>query len=304
MPQKVILDVDSGGDDAVAIMAAGHHPGLDLQAVCVCFGNAPLSRTLENTLRTISLAELEQVPVYAGSEDPLIGPVLDTLPIQHGLLPFPETALSPQAQHAVNFLVDYYSSKKGPETIYVPVGPLTNLALALRLAPVIKQRIPRIVMMGGAYIEGNTTPSAEFNIMADPEAAQIVFSSGIPITMVGLEVTAQALITPDEAREIRALNTPWAEAAGKLIEENAQWFIDHLGWKGGQIFDACTIAAVIDPQVLTTKPMRVEIELNGVLTRGRTVADISGFRKKMPNVDVGVEIDTPRFIDILKSSLQ
>jgi inosine-uridine nucleoside N-ribohydrolase len=202
----------------------------------------------------------------------------------------------------VDFLVDYYLGPHGPDTYYVPLGPQTNLALALRLEPKIAERIPRIVTMAGAYLEGNTTPSAEFNILADPEAAHIAFHSGIPITMVGLEVTSQALVTLDDAAKLGQLETPWAKIASTIIRDEIQWFIDNLGWDGGQIYDACAVAAIIDPDVLETKPMRVDVELQGELTRGRTVADISGFHFA-PNVDVGVNINRDRFMQILFEGL-
>lgn len=304
MAQKIILDVDTGSDDAVAMLLAGYHPGLDLVAVTVTHGNAPLGITLDNTLRLIEAGGLEHVPVYAGATLALVGDPPPRLPSQRATLALPEPSLTSQHQRAAEFLIEYYLGPEGPETIYSPLGPQTNLALALRLAPEIANRIPRIVTMGGAYLEGNTTPSAEFNILADPEAASIVFKSGIPITMVGLEVTGQALVTLEDAAEIESLGTPWAELAAHLIRGEVQWFIDKLGGTGGQIFDACAVAAVCQPDILDTKAMHVAIELNGTLTRGRTVADISGYQKKLPNVDVGVGIDRKRFLAFLVDALR
>lgn len=304
MPQKIILDVDTGGDDAVAILLAGHHPGSELAAVTVVHGNGPLATTLENTLRVIEAGGLGKVPVYAGAELPLVAEPLATDPIQSATLPFPETVLKPQAKRAVDFLIEYYLDPAGLETIYAPVGPQTNLALALRLEPRLAERIPRIITMAGAYLEGNTTPSAEFNVLVDPEAAHIVFNSGIPITMVGLEVTAQALVTLEDADRLEVLGSPWAIAAAKLIRSEVQWFIDNLGWSGGMIFDACAVAAALEPGILTTTPMHVDIELGGTLTRGRTVADISSHHHRPANVDVGVGIDRERFMQMLFEGLR
>ena len=304
MAQKIILDVDTGRDDAVAILMAGHHPSLDLVAVLPVHGNAPLETTLDNTLRTLEAGGLLHIPVYAGAATPLLGKIAPTLDVQRVNLPLPPATKQAAEKHAVEFLIDYYMGTEGPDTIYMPLGPQTNLALALRIEPRIAERIPRIVTMGGAYLEGNTTPSAEFNILADPEAAHIVFTAGIPITMVGLEVTARALVMPEDVERIRKIGTPWAEIAADLMAADVQWFVDHLGSEGGQIYDPCAVAAVLEPDVLTTKSMWVGIELQGALTRGRTVADISGKRSWKPNVDVGVDMDRERFVGILYDGLR
>jgi len=200
MAQKVILDVDTGCDDAVAMLMAGHHPALELVAVLPVHGNVHLVVTQENTLKMLSAGKLEHVPVYVGANAPLIGPIIAGDGDQIIRLPFPESHIQPQDKHAVKFLIDYYMSGEGADTIYMPIGPLTNLALALRIEPKLAERIPKIVTMGGAYIEGNTTPSAEFNILADPEAAHIVYSAGIPITMIGLEVTDKAEIRKEDLK--------------------------------------------------------------------------------------------------------
>lgn len=304
MPQKVILDVDTGGDDAVAILLAGHHSALQLVAVTVTHGNAPIKTTLQNTLRVIQVGKLEHVPVYAGAANPLVGPIAPTFPFQRALLPLPKTKLVPQQERAAEFLINYYLGPKGPDTIYMPLGPQTNLALALRLEPKIARRIPQIVTMGGAYIKGNITPSAEFNIYADPEAANIVFNSGIPITMVGLEVTAQALVAMSDLDAISNLGTPWATAAATIMRNEVSWFIEKLGWDGGEIFDALAVAVVINPLVVTTQPMEVNIELHGQFTRGRTVTDSNSFHKQHQNANVGIKADRGLFLEILKNGLQ
>lgn len=301
--QKIILDVDTGYDDAVAILLAGHHPALELVAVTVTHGNAPLAITLDNTLRVMEAGKLGHVPVFAGAERALVTTPAPTSPHQQAVLPLPTPTIKAQAGHAVDFLIEHYLGLDGPGTIYVPVGPQTNLALALRLEPRLVARIPRIVTMGGAYIEGNTTPSAEFNILADPEAAHIVFSAGIPLTMVGLEVTAQGLITFEKVDRLRALDTPWAQVAAELVANQIRPWVENRGWIGGQVFDVCAVAAVIEPAILETKAMRVDIELRGQFTYGRTVADISGHHGQTSNVDVGVGIDGERLRQILTEGL-
>ncbi|HEY60799.1 MAG TPA: ribonucleoside hydrolase [Anaerolineae bacterium] len=303
MAQKVILDVDTGGDDGVALLLAGHHPALDLAAVTPVHGNAPLPVTLDNTLRVLEAGKLTHIPVYAGSHYPIVAPALETSATQRATLPLPAPSMKQQAKGAVDFLIEYYLGADGPDTIYMPLGPQTNLALALRIEPVLAERIPRIVTMAGAYLEGNTTPSAEFNILADPEAASIVFRSGIPISMIGLEVTASALVTAEDVDKVRKLNTLWAEAAALLMYRDVKWFRSHWGWKGGQIFDAVAVASVIDPDLVKTCRMHVEIELRGEYTRGRTVADISGRHGHKKNVDVGLKADRGRFLQILMEGL-
>jgi inosine-uridine nucleoside N-ribohydrolase len=304
MPQKVILDVDTGCDDAVAMLMAGHHPDLDLVAVLPEHGNAPLEATLDNTLRLLSAGKLEHVPVYIGAESPLIGPIIAGSGDQIVRLPFPQSDIKPQEKPAALFLIDYYMSGEGKDTIYLPIGPLTNLALALRIEPRLADRIPRIVTMGGAYLEGNTTPSAEFNILADPEAAFIVYEAGIPITMIGLEVTAMAEIWRPDVERYRALKTPWADVAAVIIDLVIDIQSKYPGRTGAIIYDACAVAAVIEPDVVETKAMHVDIELTGTYTRGRTVADISGRKKPRKNVDVGVSINRDRFLKILEESLR
>ena len=302
MRQKVILDVDTGCDDAVALLLAGHHPDIELVAALPVHGNAPLAQTLDNTLRLLCAGKLEHVPVYAGASHPLVGPILAGDGDQVIKLPFPEPTIKPQPKHAVNFLIDYYMSGEGKDTIYMPIGPLTNLALALRIEPRLKERIPAIVTMGGAY----ATSFAEFNIKADPEAAFIVYSAGIPIKMIGLEVTDVAQVLQSDVDSIRKIQTPWAIAAADVMDIVVEIHSKHFGHDGGIIFDACAVAAVIEPSVVKTVPMHIEIELTGTHTRGCTAAGsrFHGSGDKDANVEVGISIDRERFIQIMHESLK
>lgn len=305
MPQKVIIDVDTGGDDAVAILLAGYHPAVELVAVTCVEGNAPLDLVVRNSLAVLEQGKLAGVPVYAGLDRHMHTQPYPRDPDQERRLKLPEPTLKPAAGHAVDFLIDYYMSDAGPETILAPVAPLTNIAVALLREPRLAQRIPRMVMMGGAYTEGNTTASAEFNIYADPEAARIVFRAGIPIRLVGLEVTKQALLTLADAERISNYTNPGAKVAGALIYEEASWFIRNLGWEAGQVYDACAIAAVIQPDILQTKLAYCDIEVIGELTRGRTVCDFGYARRDLEaNVDVGVGIDQERFVAILDEAFR
>lgn len=300
MPTKVILDVDTGCDDAVAMLLAGHHPDIEFVAALPVHGNAPLAQTLDNTLRLLSAGKLEHVPVYVGAEHPLVGPIIAGDGDQVIKLPFPESPIKVQDKHAANFLIDYYMSDEGKDTVYMPVGPLTNLGLALRLEPRLKDKIPAIVTMGGAY----ATSFAEFNIKADPEAAFIVYRAGIPIKMIGLEVTDVAEVRQSDSDSIRKIGTPWAEAAADIMDIVIDIHTQHFNKDGGIIFDACAVATVIEPEVVKTEPMHVEIELTGTHTRGCTVASLRGHDNLPPNVDVGVSIDRDRFIEIMHEGLR
>jgi inosine-uridine nucleoside N-ribohydrolase len=304
MKQKLILDVDTGFDDAVAILLAGHHPALELAAVCVVHGNAPLVITLDNTLRVMRAGGLEHVPVYAGAARALVADPLRTDPLQHKRFDLPPATVEPQAQRAAEFLVNYYLGPDGPSTIYAPMGPQTNLALALQLEPRLTERIPRIVTMAGAYLEGNTTPSAEFNVLADPEAAHLVFSAGVPLTMVGLEACYQALITPADLAQLRSFTTPRAVMAADIMQPHVEWWLEVMQWAGGPVYDAVAVATLAEPALLQTKAAHVEIELHGTHTRGRTVADMIGWHQQPPNVAVAVKVNRARFIEVLFEGLR
>lgn len=298
MAQKVIMDVDTGCDDAVAMLLAGHHKDLELVAALPVHGNAPLEQTIDNTLRLLEVGKLADVPVYSGAEAPLIGPIIRGSGDQIVKLPFPPATIKPQPKHAANFLIDYYMSGAGDDTIFMPIAPLTNLALALRIEPRLKDRIPRIVTMGGAY----SSNFAEFNIAADPEAAYMVYTSGIPITMVGLEVTDIAKVLQSDVDSIRSLNTPWAIAAADVMDIVVDIHMKH-GLGGAIIYDACAVAALIEPSVMETRPMHIEIELRGTATRGCTVSDNQSRKKQTPNVEVGIGINRDRFIEIMREGL-
>jgi purine nucleosidase len=185
----------------------------------------------------------------------------------------------------------------------VPTGPLSNIAVALRREPGLRHHVDRIVLMGGAVAAGNTTPSAEFNIYADPHAARIVFGSGIPITMVGLDVTHKALIGPAEQDRIRALGSPVGRMVADLLQFYGRHHRDRYGWDAAPMHDPCAVAHVIRPGLVTTRPMDVQIETSSELTMGRTVCDVWGVTGREANADVGMDIDRQAFVDIMMDCL-
>lgn len=300
--KSVILDVDTGHDDAVALLMATQSPQIHVMAVTVVHGNAPLPVTLRNTLRVMAAGGFPEVPVLAGMDRPLTRPLVRTSGRQAAELDLPKTTHQAAPEHAVDFLVRTLMAVEEP-IMLVPLAPLTNIAMALLREPRIARGIERMVMMGGAVSGGNTNAVAEFNIYADPEAARVVFNAGIPITMVGLDVTRQALVGPEDVDRVRALSSPAARTAVRIMDEMTDKAVRQRGRSGAQIYDACAVAAVIEPGLLTTEPMYVDVETRGELTLGQTVCDVRKRLKREPNADVGLGIDRDRFLDVLVESL-
>jgi inosine-uridine nucleoside N-ribohydrolase len=290
----VIIDCDPGHDDAIALLLALASPEIELVGVTTVHGNQTLEKTTDNALRVLALVGREDVPVAVGADRPL---VRDPHPAAHvhgesGLdgPELPERASDPVEQPGVDFLVERVT----PETVLVPVGPLTNVALALERGI----RPKRIVLMGGAVAEGNMTPAAEFNIWADPEAAQRVFHSGIDVTMIGLDVTHAALLTPAWAERFRAAGRIGTFVA-ELVEFFKRYHARTYGWDGAPIHDAVALAHVFRPDLVTTEYVNVEVETQSELTRGRTVADRWKRTDREPNAHVGVGIDGDGFLGLL-----
>ena len=294
MTTRVILDCDPGHDDAIALLLALASPEIALAGVTTVHGNQTLEKTTDNALRVLALVGREDVPVAMGADRPLKRE-LHVAAHVHGESgldgpALPDPASVPVEQHAVDFLAEQVT----PETVLVPVGPLTNVALALDrgIEPA------RIVLMGGAIAEGNMTPAAEFNIWADPEAAARVFGSGIHVTMIGLDVTHGALLTPAWAERFREAGRVGTFVA-ELVEFFKQYHARTYGWHGAPIHDAVALAHAFRPGIVTTERMNVEIEVESELTRGRTVADRWHRTGRPENADVGVQIDADAFFELL-----
>jgi inosine-uridine nucleoside N-ribohydrolase len=304
--RRIILDCDPGHDDAIAILLAAHSPAVTLEAITTVAGNQTVEKTARNALRVCSLAGIRDVPIAAGMTRPLVRELRVAADI-HGssgldgpTLPEPDLALAPP--HAVDLLIEKLLGSDGDITL-VATAPLTNIATALRREPWIIPKIQEIVLMGGAIGVGNTTPAAEFNIYVDPEAAHAVFTCGRPITMIGLDVTHQAQATSAVRERIRALGTPVAQLVDGLLEFFADTYLQVFGFPAPPVHDPCAVARVIDPTLLRAKPMRVDIELRGEHTTGRTVCDLYGSTGQPANAEVGLELDVPRFWDLLIDTL-
>jgi inosine-uridine nucleoside N-ribohydrolase len=305
-PKPVILDVDPGHDDAVALMLACGHPDLDLLAVTTVAGNVSLEKTTRNALRILSLVGCTDVPVGAGASEPLERS-LHTAEDIHGKSgldgpeEIPEASFEHDERGAVALISDTLRASSEPVTL-VPVGPLTNIALFLREHPDLKDRVARISLMGGSMGLGNTTPAAEFNIYVDPEAAREVFESGLPITMSGLDVTHQAGAGPEERERLRTSGRVGGVVAG-FLDFFAATYDSVFGFEAPPLHDPVAVAAVLEPGLLRTRPMRVDIECESDLTRGETVCDFYGVTGRAPNAEVGVELDRERFFRLLYGAL-
>jgi inosine-uridine nucleoside N-ribohydrolase len=304
-PTSVILDVDPGHDDAVAIMLACAAPALDLLAVTTVAGNVPLEKTTRNALRILSLIGHTNVPVAAGASSPLHRP-LSTAENIHGESglegpEIPDASFEPDERGATELIANTLRGASEPVTL-IPTGPLTNVATFLREHPELKERIARISLMGGSIGVGNTTPAAEFNVYVDPEAAREIFESGLPITMSGLDVTHQAGAGPAERENLRSVG--WiGVVVAELMEFFAATYRNVFGFDAPPLHDPVAVAAVLEPSVLKTRPMRVDVECESELTRGETVCDFYGVTGKPPNAEVGVELERERFFDLLYRAL-
>ncbi len=305
-PKPVILDVDPGHDDAVALMLACGHPDLDLLAVTTVAGNVTIEKTTRNALRVLSLVGCTDVPVGVGAPEPLERP-LHTAEDIHGKSgldgpeEIPHAGFEPDESGAVALIADTLRASTEPVTL-IPVGPLTNIAAFLREHPGLKDRVARISLMGGSMGLGNTTPAAEFNIYVDPEAAREVFESGLPITMSGLDVTHQAGAGPRERARLRATGRVGHVVAG-FLDFFATTYESVFGFDAPPLHDPVAVAAVLEPGLLKTRPMRVDIECESDLTRGETVCDFYGVTGMAPNAEVGVELDRERFFRLLYGAL-
>jgi inosine-uridine nucleoside N-ribohydrolase len=306
MRQKIILDCDPGHDDALAILLAARHPAIDLLAITTVAGNQSVEKTSHNALKVCSLANIRNIPIARGMKQPLVRPARFAADIhgESGLdgpnLPEPDIELV--SQHAVDLIIDLLMRSEG-DIILVATGPLTNIATAMRLEPAILPKIKAISLMGGAIGLGNTTPAAEFNIFFDADAAAIVFGCGRPITMVPLEVTHQALATEEILQRLRASGRTVANFAADLLVFFASTYRDVFGFDTPPVHDPCAVAAVIDPEIIRARQMRVDIETNSQFCDGRTACDMYGSSKLPMNARVGYGLDVVRFWDVLVEAI-
>lgn len=306
--RRFIIDTDTGSDDAVALVMAARHPDIQIEAVTVVAGNVPVDQGVQNAAYTLEISGAGQVPVYRGMAAPLVQKLITAQNV-HGVdgmgdIGLPLYGRQPAAGHAVDALIDVITRYAGQITL-VTLGPLTNVAVALQRDPSLASKVSRCVMMGGtsdAY--GNVSPVAEYNIWADPEAARIVFDSGLPITMVGWDISRKyAAFNKAEADALRAVGTPLARFCVDIQGDVDEFAIRVTKLPGFDLPDPIAMAAAIDPAVVETERVYVGVELAGEFTRGQTVCDYLGLLGRAPNADVAVRASRERFLELLYAAV-
>ena len=309
MPRKVIIDCDPGQDDAVALFLALSSPDeIDVVAVTTVAGNVPLALTQRNARMMCDIAQRTDIPVFAGCERPM---VVDPITAEyiHGTTGIdgvdvfePETPL--QDAHAVDFIIDtLLGANKGSVTL-IPTGPMTNIATAIQREPRVLAGIDRIVSMGGAMREGgNRSPSAEFNVLADPHAAEIVYQAGVPVTAMGLDVTHQVLSTRERVARIRDIGNDVAEATAGMLGFFHRYDTKKYGSEGAPLHDPCTVAWLLRPDLFETKLCNVSVEKDSKLTLGHTSVDFWYVTDRPPNVEWTYQVDADGFYDLLVERL-
>ncbi|HKK96900.1 MAG TPA: nucleoside hydrolase [Marivita sp.] len=308
-PRKIIIDTDPGQDDAVAILLALASPDdLDVLGITAVAGNVPLNLTEKNARIVCELAGRPDTKVFAGCDAP-IARKLVTAEHVHGKTgldgpTLPDPTMPLQDQHAVDFIIDTLRSEPAGTVTLCPLGPLTNVAVALQRAPDIAERIQEIVLMGGAYFEvGNITPAAEFNIYVDPEAADIVFKCGAPITVMPLDVTHIALVTTARNDAFRDIGTPVGQAVAEMTDFFERFDKEKYGSAGAPLHDPCVTAYLIDPNLFNGRHINVEIETTSDLTLGMTVADWWGVTDRPANATFMGDINADGFFALLTERL-
>ena len=305
-PVPVLLDCDPGHDDAIAILLALGSPRIDLLGITTTFGNCPVEKATYNALRILALARRPDVPVAAGAAGPLAGEA-HTGEFIHGATGIdgaglPEPLAAPESIDAVSFLRTSLLAAPAPVTV-VATGPITNVARLVRDHPEVHAQIAEVVFMGGSTERGNTTPAAEFNTYADPEALDLVLASGLPTRMVGLNLSHQALATPEVVARMRAMDHAVGRACADLMGFFGGTYSDIFDFAAPPVHDPCTIAALIDPGLITWQRSFVAVELAGRWTRGATVVDLHDRLDEAPNAEVALTLDVDAYWDLVLDAL-
>lgn len=306
--RRIIIDTDPGIDDALAILLALASPELNLEALTVVMGNCSTAQGVNNALSILELAGAGHIPVAPGLDRPLLQPLL-TAPETHGqtglgYAQLPPPHHPPASQHAVELLIERILAAPGEITV-VAIGPLTNLALAIRREPALLQAIREVVIMGGALRhEGNVTPLAEFNVYVDPHAAHIVYHSGLPLTLVPLDVTYQCILTQADVERLLALNSPITRFIADATRFYMEFHDEYQGIQGCVINDPLALALTFAPDLVETRPLHVTVDTHSPLSLGKTMADFYGAWSKPPNMQVALKVYARRFIELFLERIE
>lgn len=307
-PHQIIIDTDPGQDDAVAILLALASPEVKVLAITTVAGNVPLALTSANARKVCELAGRPDIPVFAGCDRPLKRPLI-TAENVHGKtgldgIELPEPQMPLQAQHSVDFIIETLRNTPEKTITICSLGPMTNTAQALLKAPDIAARVKRIVLMGGGFFEGgNITPSAEFNMFVDPDAAKIVFAAGIPLTVIPLDVTHQALTSKEWVDGLRRMDNQVGPAVAAWTDFFERYDMEKYGSEGAPLHDPCVIGYMIKPELFSGRFINVEIEADSPLTVGAMVADWWNVTGRTANAEYLRDIDRDGFFDLLSERL-
>lgn len=308
MTRDLVLDCDPGHDDAIALMLALGNPTTNLLGVTTVSGNQTLPKVTRNALSVLQLSGAPDIAVHPGCERPLVR-ARETADEIHGAsgldgVELPEPVAAPSHEHAVDYIIRTLMDRPAGSVTLVPTGPLTNIALAVRREPRIADRVREVVLMGGGYHTGNWSAVAEFNIKTDPEAAHIVFNETWPLTMVGLDLTHQALATRQVQSRIAEVGSASSDFAVGLLEFFRTTYRDEQGFPDPPVHDACAVAHLIDPTILTTRAVPLDVELRGELTAGMTVADFRTPPGHDCSTQVAVDLDHERFWSLVVAAIR
>jgi len=308
MTKRILIDTDPGIDDSLAILLALASPEITLEGLSVAHGNCSLDQAVRNGLAVLEMANAGHVPVAVGCELPLVQPSL-LAPETHGVTgvgyaKLPEPAGRPIDQHGCDFLIEKIMSNPGEITV-VAIGPLTNLALAIRQEPAIVKAISELIVMGGAIRhEGNTTALAEFNTYVDPHAAHIVFHAGIPTTLVPLDVTYQCVLTSQDVERLLKIESP----IPKFIRDSTNFYMefhdDYQGIQGCVINDPLALALTFAPELCDYQELPVDVDISGGITMGKTIADFYNYTKLPANMKVALDVRSRKFIELFLERME
>jgi purine nucleosidase len=307
IPKRILIDTDPGIDDALAFLLALASPEVQLEALTTTQGNVTLEKATRNALAVLELAHAQHIPVVSGSQLPLVQPLRASASVHGesgiGNAHLPEPTASPLPGHAVDYLIQRALDEPGELSI-VAIGPLTNLAMAIRKAPRFAGAVKELVIMGGAILEpGNITPLAEFNAYVDPHAAHIVFHSGIPITLIPLDVTHRCMLHRQQVERLREIDSPISRFIGEAVEVYLEESF-RLGYDGCSLHDPLTLATVIAPELLTLKEYFVDVDISGGVSMGKTFADVQGLTKKTANMKVAMGVRGEEFVELFLQRME